>query len=544
MKKRITILAALMSLVLFGSAAANFKIMPIFQEVKVNRGGHTTFTLTLVNLNKTPLGFTIWTADLDAKEDGSPFIPTDSMNYQRGCGNWIKIDTTGFTLNPDEVRAITVKIQAPKNCEGSYFAFIYCDEKEPKTLTGTASGITPTLDIGLRMYCSLFVTVPSAKNSADIEPDTLYLYPGKATGAQLGASTSDNAAWRVEVPVKNTGNMVTVVKGTATIYDEAKRLVGRADLISGRGYVLPQHRRNFIAQGNKVLANGSYMIMAHLETKERKTMGGIFTYTVLDGKVFYGSGSEEIKSLVKASTPKFELQKQFLEFNATPGAKRNSGTTVRNLTDEYLPLKAVPLNVLSDDQGNVTIVEGSGNSDLPSCRSWVTVVPDTFTLAPKGSTSLKITMTMPETIAGEYYTAVLLKSQNDNSDLPTSFLLPNSIFISAASSRNVKKSCEIVHYKNTEQGIGGCLFELAVKNTGNVHCYISGQLSLENSRGELMGERVEFGSDNFYMLPSSTFRTLVPDKTYLPPGLYKAYVSVEYDAKTKPLMQELDVTVK
>jgi hypothetical protein len=89
-------------------------------------------------------------------------------------------------------------------------------------------------------------------------------------------------------------------------------------------------------------------------------------------------------------------------------------------------------------------------------------------------------------------------------------------------------------------------FGFKVKNTGNIHCFATGNLGLEWEAAEGVYKSVglpkEFGGSQAYILPGGarTFGIDIPD---LRPGKYRIILATNYKRETQPIVKYQIFTV-
>jgi len=221
---------------------------------------------------------------MDLSEGGAPIEAGEG--YERGCANWVTFTPKEFTVDPKSSQSVRVMVKAPKEAIGSYFATLRCQATMQKMLTlpGVEEGARG-LEFSVGVGSLLLTTVTSSKNTVVLSPDTVSLDPGRVTrdSPLADAEQSGPERWKVEVPVANDGNVYTIVQGDASIWTPSGRLVARAPLVAGRGFVFPEGRRIFKATGEKPLSDGAYLVRAHIRSRDGRSRSGSFPFPCSKG---------------------------------------------------------------------------------------------------------------------------------------------------------------------------------------------------------------------------------------------------------------------
>ena len=386
-------LALLCYLVSVPPALGQVSVVPLVQEVSVNRGGKTRFQLRIANRGSEMRTFSIHPYNLDISEEGMPSPIREETEWS--CVDWITFTPKTFELQADEVQIVEGLVHAPKDALGGHYAFITCEYSIPSqpVIFGEQQKSQADIQFGRAVSSILMITVRSSKNLVQMEPDSLVLVSGQSVSYDLMQDFSvpaEGNIWQVILPVENTGNIHTVAQGEVSIWTEDIRLVEKAPLLAGRGYVLPGKRRLFQAQGTKPLADGIYMVKVQIRTREGKLVQGSFPYSIAKGKAIQGAASEALRVLIEASTPRFSLSERLLDYKITPRGKRTKGIRLTNHTSDTLSVASRVVAWTLDDSGKVVLNPDVSELTKP-CVSWVTVSPNPISIPPKRSSTAKVT---------------------------------------------------------------------------------------------------------------------------------------------------------
>lgn len=522
----------------FGQAS----VVPLMQEVSVNRGGKSRFQLQIANRSPGPLSLTMYVYSFDISETGVP-QPVGG-DIARSCRGWITLTPTAFDLEPDSVQVVEGVIQAPTDAVGGYYAFITSEYALPSqpVLLGGSDKSKFQIDLGRGVSSSLLVTVRSSQNTVNLEPDSLILLTGRAgslsAAEHWGVATAGNR-WQAILPIRNTGNTHTQAEGEVSIWTESARLIEKASLTGGRGFVLPDKRRLFTAEGTKALTDGTYMVRIQLRTREGKLVQGSFPYTVFKGKAARGAASESMRALLEASTPKFSLASRYLDYSITPGGTRTKGLTLTSHASDTLTVYPRLIDWTLSDSGSVVL--NPKQSDVAkSCLSWITVTPDPVVLPPRRNVSVRVVVVAPPEIDGEYYGGVVFKTSAAGPDLPSELELARTALITVASSTDLKYDVGVKTFDHKPVSDMMRAFVVNVVNSGNVHCYVAGKVEIYDSAWKLATDAVTFGGTSDYVLPGKARGYVVPCPGSLEAGKYEAVVEVECAEKARPVVARID----
>ena len=539
-------LLSLSFLMFVTEATASLGVSPKLKEIRLSRGGWNEYQLTVTNHTDEPIVVGIFVENMDISEDGIPTFADEG--YQRGCADWITFTPEEFGLEPDKSMKVQVRIKAPGDALGSYFANLICRPVEARDgsfyqTEKSSMGIS----IQLAVISLLLVTVSSSRNQATIEPDTIMLDPGSMefVGPLSLTAKSEASGWKIEVPVYNSGNIYTQVGGEVSVYTESGGLFERASLEGGQGYLFPERRRIFTATGQRPLPNGAYLVRAHLSSREGKFTGGSVAFTVVDGQAYAGTDSEELYALLRASMPGFSLSERFIAVDLIPNSSRIKGVTVANHSPGLLALIPRLLSLTFKGEGDFAFSSGADPNSGRSCASWVSVSPDTLLLQPGAKRTTKIKVQAPDSMDGEYYAALRFDTRDSPGDsLPPEFQMPSTLFIAASDKRNLKPSGAISAFIEKQVSRQSCLFEVKFENTGNAHCFAAGKLEVLDKLRNRIGQSVDFGSDQTFIFPGMTRTYLVSWNEELEPGDYQAMVAIVFDQTTKALRESIRFQVE
>jgi hypothetical protein len=526
-------------------ATAQVSIVPLQQEIQVNRGGKKRFQLQVANRGETPLSLSMNLYRMMITEEGLPVATSQPLDWS--CAEWTTLTPAAFELGPNEVQTVEGVVTAPEDAAGSYYAFIAAGFRVPiePFSFGQENQSQATVELGHGVSSVLMVTVRSSNNTATLVPDSLLLLPRAQSAPGLtyaeGAPPKSDV-WQVVLSITNTGNIHTQATGEVAIWSEHARQVERADLRAGQGYILPGKKRVFRAEGTRPLNDGVYMIKVVMRTREGRMLQNSFPYSVINGEAIPGAASEMIRELVRASAPAFTLAQHQVHYEVTPGAKRTKGVRLTSYSRDTLRLTSSITNWTLNDSGKIELNPTFSYNARP-CTGWVTVVPDTIVLPPRRSATAKIVVQAPEELDGEYFAGVVFNPPGTRDDLPTELRMARTVLLTATSMQNAKYEAVIESIQTEPVSDLMRVFIVNVGNTGNVHCFADGRLEIYDRSLNLAMDPVSFGGAQDYILPARTRGYAVPCPGQLAPGTYEVIASVQFADGVRPVIAKIKYQV-
>ncbi|HEX7344306.1 MAG TPA: hypothetical protein VF398_08580, partial [bacterium] len=79
------------------------------------------------------------------------------------------------------------------------------------------------------------------------------------------------------------------------------------------------------------------------------------------------------------------------------------------------------------------------------------------------------------------------------------------------------------------------IFELILKNEGNAHCYAMGDFEISDQSGKRVGDNIEFGGEDEFILPGVSIKYIISFPENLPAGKYEAAASLKYCSTAQSL---------
>jgi hypothetical protein len=215
-----------------------------------------------------------------------------------------------------------------------------------------------------------------------------------------------------------------------------------------------------------------------------------------------------------------------LEITVKPGEQLRREIKVDNVTSRTLSLQAVPRNfVPAGETGHPQITDQNTPYSL---ASWITVAPVQFTLAPKASTKVAYTISVPANAEpGGHFGSVTVKTVPSEETGAVSIVQEVGSLLLVRVPGDIKEGAEIESFKATPgfSEKGPIDLELRLKNTGNIHFRPNSTVTITNLFGQKLAE-LKYEQGN--VLPQSVRRF---NTTWRPASLwgkYTATVTVVY----------------
>lgn len=528
----------------FSNAYSSLGMKPQIKELKISRGGLSDFHFTITNHGTESISIIMLAEDMDTDADGQTFKA--DPDYKRGCASWITFGEESFALEPGQSKDVMTRVRVPKEASGSYFAIVRCMLADEKTLEfGKNQKSISALGLSIGVGAYVFITIPSSLNSISIRPDSISISPGSSSAkGPLAGNTQDHSPWKIQVSVRNDGNIYTQALGEISIYTKGGRMVEKTSLTAGRGYIFPERTRIFTATGSKSLADGAYLARVNFASKDGKTGRGVFPFTVANGAAYIGTESEEILSLAKASSPGFTLSERYIDIDVMPNAHRTKGVSIFNLKKDTLVVFPRIIEWLTDKKGTITFFDIGDTNIERSCAKWLTLSPDSVIIPPNVKKDIKITLNAPPQMDGEYFAGLRFETKDLRKDLPIEFLLPSTLLLSSSDKKTTKSLGAIIEINKKKLERSGCLFEIKFENNGNTHCFADGELEVYGPDNAKIGDPIPFGSRDEFIFPGVVRTYDVALQETLEKGFYRAYVKITYAEKTKSLVENFSFQIK
>ncbi len=500
----------------------NISVVPQLQQISLLPGQTRTWNFGVSSAAKVPLNchVTVWNMKLNP--DGMPIKAEPDDPH--GCADWLTVDPTSMTLEPDGGAAVTCILRAPREASGGYFAMFQATGRSGEDYWREEGA---TIRFGFGAVAALFVTVrgPQTDVAVEIKQQQIGLF-------EQEGEVRAGRQWRAQALVENTGNMHSTMVGEATILTaDARTILETVSMVAGLGWVLPGSPRLFRARGQGQLPDGAYLLRtrvgpqyAAISTWARK-LGPFF---IKDSQVQPGEPTEEMKAALDAIATRVVVIPGALEYEMLPGATRTEAIELRNISPNQVQIQAETVDWQVSERGRMEYGE-----DLHHPRSaahWIQRLRR-VNISGRGSTRVTVPIHVPrKAAAGEYYAGVVFRAVIDGrpQPIPTSELpvvLMTVRVEGEAAPKVVVTNCSV-----TPEDSGGLYCEFTAANEGNTQTKIRPLITIFTSGGRKVGESLKWEDRPPATLLAGGSRTIgLHWLRILQPGHYQARFSVISD---------------
>ncbi len=550
MNTKACLIAICLSILLPSLGVAALQLSPPIQELDVKRGRSTTFEFNVYNDGDEEVLAVFSVHDMDIDETGKPFVANDST-YARGAANWITLEQESAHIGPVQGMVLSGTVTVPRDAEGGYYAMlkVTAGSKDMPIDISTDQGETG-LEMKLQVAVLLMFTVESRRNAAVLYPDTIIVYPNgekaELENQSLLARSEQSKGWELKIPIRNSGNTHTMVRGSVGLWSGSGMRLETLPLTAGKGYIIPNRARDFKATGVGALVDGYYLLSIALQTREGRNISEEFPFEIRDGQTIPNVLVDETAQVRWAARPAFRFRDPVLRKTVTPGGSTYIVANLQSIALDTIWLQPETIDWSIDPRGN-SYFSPAGVDHGRSALSWLEQVDDEIVLPPRHSTTVKLRVEAPETLDGEYYAALSLIPKGLEPALAEEFRGARTqlIILTGPETGESEVSIDTI-YVHKDPDTQKCIFDLSVENNGTKYCFVSGIFALEreNNPGayDIISDRVEFGGRDQIILPNGrrNYSLNIPE---LKDGKYRATFYITYDSDEGSLYRKTRVFV-
>lgn len=220
----------------------------------------------------------------------------------------------------------------------------------------------------------------------------------------------------------------------------------------------------------------------------------------------------------------FMVEPVLMELTVRPGSTHTASLTVLPVGSESGQVVAELADWMLDASGNLRLLPAG---TVPrSASRWVQLAPNAVELSGGRPATVRLTLAVPpQGIAGAYWTMVLLRgapvvdATRPGVSIQVQVGVPVYVVIEGTERRSVQLAGFEV--EAAESGVARAVAQ--VRNSGNVHVRVAGQVELRDEQGELVA-RLELPQG--VVLPGTTRRLQAELPRDLKPGLYVALATI------------------
>lgn len=277
------------------------------------------------------------------------------------------------------------------------------------------------------------------------------------------------------------------------------------------GRILPGARIRMVSPLPKPIFPGQYYLETAMMSDNRVLAKSGFPIAVTEGD-FPAQGIASV-----LAGPGLLASPSQIELSLQRGGSRAQVLTFQNDSSEATEVEIVPE---SFDGRSV---------------DWAAVRPNKITLAAGASRKVQVTMTASSDQNSHRYVRLRVKSTPEGGQLAQT--TPVTVALVGKSTGTVALSEGDLVW-DTEHGSPA--FVIDIKNTGNVHMPLEGELLLGNEEGRPIAIRGGFGK---WILPNTTERIRFNPPKSMPPGKYSARLRINAGEGEKPIEKRLELNL-
>ncbi|MBN1154703.1 hypothetical protein JXB12_07270 [candidate division KSB1 bacterium] len=502
---------------------------PPIVELLVTPASSQTFYVSLTNQSNMDMNCEMSVKAMGMTEAGLPY-PVDTAD--RDAQSWITInDEISFLLKVNETRRLRCTVKPPlKTPPGGYYAMILSRLSQPQRVLGSRDKMSTAVRLSYQFASVVMAVVKGANVQAKINPEGAAIFAGDR------AASGPDRNWYVKVPIRNDGNIHVVLEGYVEIFSETGQVVKKMGLIAGRGYLLPEQRREFKAEGTGPLPDGVYVANIRLgQTDIDQFATERIPFYVMNGQVYPGTPDAQSTATLDETSQGFILDKNTLNIEAVAGGKKVQVVRLTNITGKPVEIETFVRPWDQDEKGNIIFPDESKHK--AELDTNIQINPVEFTLEPKRTQNVKLLFRIPKDAAGEYFDAITFNRKGAKlTELPA--LLESQSLLTAVKVRRTEQAkLTLVGIETKQVKDTGFMFNISLKNEGNVAVYPDGSISIFDEANNRIGDMLGFG-DNTYVLPANERTYEVEWKRLLPRGNYRIELVVQYGSDAEAIRKE------
>jgi hypothetical protein len=351
-----------------------FFVKPMVMQISAKPGTTVTKDIEATSTSQDVKVLNLYVGRLGQSSDGSyvelvPPEQTDSApGGPRSCRSWFDNTTGKLSLAPGQPAHYPVTLKVPGEARGSYCAGVFLQSEAPPLTRGQ-------IGIVIRFLIEVFVDVDGtpARSAVGVEDQGMARQPKNAK-RPYGA-----VAW---LKVANTGEATESVGGSVSVSasaGDAWRVVTTTPLRTRK--CLPGSHLRLDADLQRNLPSGKYLLQYQFEVGGRVVA---HPQQIVDYEGDPAIGEVPVDVAIRVDTP-------VITVNATPGSTRSVAMTIENPSDAPLVVHALS----AAPQELVKAFVGDRRGRDSCCAAWVTVSPETTTLAPHSKRNLRVVVAYP-----------------------------------------------------------------------------------------------------------------------------------------------------
>jgi len=523
---------AFLGVLVFAVAArAQLSLSPVIIEQRAYPGGLRQFTLSVSNTGKEPLDCQMTVYAMRVMGGG---LPTPVDEAPRSCKDWITVEQNKFTLGPRTGKKIVCRVRVPKaDVAGGYYALLSCEgtPRGAASAPGKRPGVTAGIRFSYRVMVPVLLTVPAPDMKAVID-----------VGKPMVSLAKSRKGYKIDLPVRNRGNVHMRIEGFIEVRSEAGQLVERFDLKAGRGFVLPMHERLFTSRGHVNLPDGGYVANAQFRAKEaRRPMRVAFPFYVQDGKPVVAEMTDELRAKLAKEAAGFTVSPPQLGVRLRAGARRTEAIELANMTRHTLRLRATVLEWERAPDGTDLVVTRKP-SHHRSALGLLSLRQSEIELRPLARQRVPLLISLPKGATGERYAAVTFDRADLVLDASPKARARRSALLGVHALATGTYEVKIAQFEALRRPNGSVRLVLKIKNSGDLSVTPEATFYIINERDVRIGKTGPATRPPFILAGGEGVVSAEWTKV-LDPGEYTTTASLRYSPKDPPLSARAKFTV-
>jgi len=436
-------------------AEAQISVTPlIVEDLTVYPGGLKTFFLFVGSQSEETQDCTLSLSAMTVEGGGLP-VPAESS--PRSCHKWITMIPESFVLPPGSSRRIICQVRVPRGTVGGYYALLSCGAvARGSAVAPRGEGVSVGIRFRHRQIVPVLLTVPGPNMSAIID-----------AAEPVMAQNIGSVGYTLELPLRNRGNIHARIHGTADIQSEAGQLVEKFDLVSGRGFLLPEHERVFTSKGKVNLSDGVYVAHFRLDLKNtRRPMEKAFSFYVQNGVPKVADLTDELRAKIKKQAAGFIVKPSNIMLSVRPGGRRTEAVELVNLTNDMLRVLAQPAEWFRTPEGR-DFVAFEAAPHGHSGASVLKIHQPAIELPPRGRRRVPVMVEVPRGATGERYAAICFDRPDVDLDQSPEGRARRSTTVSIRAEGTGKAAAEIASFEANRNAKGAFDLDIRYRNIGD-----------------------------------------------------------------------------
>jgi len=351
-----------------------------------------------------------------------------------------------------------------------------------------------------------------------------------------------SAGYALEIALRNRGNMHARIHGTAEIQSEAGQLVEKFELVSGRGFLLPEHERVFESKGKINLSDGVYVAHLRLDLEnERTPMRKAFSFYVENGAPHVAELTDELRAKLERQSAGFIVKPSYIGLPVRPGARRTEAVELVNLTKDTLRVLARPAEWYRTPEGDDLVAFEAAPHDH-SGVSAVTIRGAAIELPPRGRRRVPVMVEVPRGATGERYAAICFDRPELELDQSPEGRARRSTMVRIRAEGTGKAAAEVASFEAKRNAKGAFDLEVRYRNTGNTSFVPEIGFTIRNEVNDVI-DKVRVPEQSPFVQAGATGVMSREWAKVVEPGDYSAEVTLRYDPNMPALSARTRFTV-